>query len=127
MEPKLTKVLLVDDHQLTRSLLRNLLKDAGFVQFREATDADTGIKLAQYFLPDLICLDVQMPGMSGLDAIQALKETVPRAAVLMVSASNDRDTVVSCIRAGAHGFIVKPFNAITVLRAMEAAFSKAGR
>jgi two-component system chemotaxis response regulator CheY len=124
MAPNGTKVLLVDDHQLTRSLLRGLLKDAGFAHFREATDAAIGIKLAGHFAPDLICLDVQMPGVSGMDAIQALKEAAPRAAVLMVSANNDRETVVGCLEAGAHGYIIKPFNALTVLRSIDAALAR---
>jgi two-component system chemotaxis response regulator CheY len=122
--PHGTKVLLVDDQQLTRSLLRGLLKDAGFTQFREATDAATGIRLAGHFAPDLICLDVQMPGISGMEAIQALKDAAPRAAVLMVSANNDRETVLGCLGAGAHGYIIKPFNASTVLRSIEAALAK---
>ena len=127
MAPNGIKVLLVDDHQLTRSLLRGLLKDAGFVHFREATDATTAIKLAGHFTPDLICLDIHMPGTSGMDAIQALKEAAPRAAVLMVSGSSDRETVLGCLSAGAHGYIIKPFNALTVLRAIEAALAKFAR
>ncbi len=119
-----TKVLLIDDHQLTRSLLRGLLKDAGYHTIRQAIDGDTGIKQAQHFSPDLICLDMVMPGKSGLETLILLRDAVPRACVLMVTASNDRDTVVSCLNAGANGYIIKPFNAATVLRVIESALQK---
>lgn len=119
-----TKILLIDDHQITRSLLRSLLRDGGYALCREASDALTGVKLAKHFEPDLICLDIEMPGMSGLEALDALREAAPHAAVLMVTAHSDRDTVVACINAGAHGYIIKPFNAVTVLHAVETTLSR---
>lgn len=119
-----TKVLLIDDHQLTRSLLRGLLKDAGFHAIRQAADGDSGVKQAQHFAPDLICLDMVMPGKSGLETLVPLREVAPRACVLMVTASSDRETVVNCLNAGANGYIIKPFNAATVLRVIESALQK---
>ena len=67
-----------------------------------------------------------MPKLSGIDALAGLKAAAPGAAILMVTGANDRDTVVACINAGAHGYIIKPFNADTVLRSIEAALVKAG-
>jgi len=126
MTPAATKVLLIDDHQLTRSLLRGLLKDAGYVHIREATEAESGLKMAHHFGPDLVCLDVQMPGRSGVDMLADLKSAVPNALVLMVTASNDRDTVVACMNAGADGYIIKPFNALTILKVIDGAIAKRG-
>ncbi|WP_284617893.1 response regulator [Aquabacterium humicola] len=125
MTPNTTRVLVIDDHQLTRSLLRSLLREAGYTTQRECGEALSGIKLANHFRPHLICLDVQMPKMTGIDAIAALRAAAPDAAIVMVTGSADRDTVVSCIDAGANGYIIKPFNGETVLRAVEAALSKA--
>lgn len=122
-----TRVLIIDDHQVTRSILRGLLRDEGFVQIREAADAISGTKVAQHFAPHLICLDVQMPGMSGVEALAGLKQVAPRAVIVMVTADSDRDTVVASVNAGAHGYIVKPFNAVTVVRAIEAALSHAAK
>ncbi len=126
MHPSSLRVLVIDDHQLTRSLLRAVLREAGYTTQREAGDAMAGIKLAEHFAPHLICLDVLMPKMTGLEALARLKEAAPRAAVLMVTGSSDRETVLACIGAGAHGYIIKPFNADTVLRAVESALVKAG-
>ncbi|WP_395703912.1 response regulator [Aquabacterium sp.] len=126
LTPETTKVLLIDDHQLTRSLLRGLLKNEGYHQFREAADAPSGLKIATHFSPDLVCLDVQMPGKTGLDMLAELREAVPHAVILMVTAQNDRDTVVACINAGAHGYIVKPFNALTIIKVIEGALAKRG-
>lgn len=119
-----TKVLLIDDHQLTRSLLRGLLREADYVNIRDAVDAASGLKLAQHFSPDLICLDMNMPNRTGLEVLADLKAVVPRAVVLMVTASSDRDTVVACMNAGANGYIVKPFNALTVLKVIDGAMAK---
>lgn len=121
-----TKILVIDDHALTRSLLKGLLKDAGYHAIREAMDGDAGVKLAQYFGPDLICLDMAMPGRSGLEMLGPLKEVAPRASILMVTANSERDTVVNCLNAGASGYIIKPFNAATVLRVIESALRKRG-
>lgn len=125
--PANTKVLLIDDHQITRSLLRGLLKDAGYQQFREATDGPSGLKMAEHFSPDLICLDVQMPGKSGVEMLAELKAVAPHALVLMVTASSDRDTVVAAMNAGANGYIIKPFNALTILKVIDGALAKRGQ
>lgn len=119
--PAKTRVLLIDDHQITRSLLRALLREAGYQQFREAIDGESGVKMAQHFGPDLICLDVNMPGRGGLAMLSELKEAAPTAKVVMVSASSDRDTVVTAMQSGAAGYVVKPFNAATVLKVIERA------
>ncbi len=120
------RVLVIDDHQLTRSLLRAILREAGYTNQRESGDAFSGIKLAEHISPHLICLDIQMPKMSGIEAISGLRAAVPHAAILMVTGSNDRDTVMACIDAGAHGYIIKPFNADTVFRAVGSALGKVG-
>lgn len=126
MTPSMIRVLVIDDHQLTRSLLRAMLREAGYTTQRESGDAISGLKLAEHFSPHLICLDIQMPEMSGIEALAGLKAAAPDAAILMVSGSNDRETVMACVDAGAHGYIVKPFNADTVMRTVESALAKVG-
>lgn len=126
MAPNTVRVLVIDDHQLTRSLLRAMLREAGYTTQRESGDVVMGVKVAEHFSPHLICLDVQMPKMNGVEAIAALKAVAPHAAVIMVTGSNDRNTIMASIDAGAHGYIIKPFNGETVLRAVESALAKAG-
>jgi two-component system chemotaxis response regulator CheY len=126
MVPSTLRVLVIDDHQLTRSLLRAMLREAGYTTQREAGDALSGLKVAEHFVPHLICLDVQMPKMNGVEAIASLKAAAPNAAIIMVTGSNDRNTIMASIDAGAHGYIIKPFNGETVMRAVESALAKAG-
>ncbi|MBI3368473.1 MAG: response regulator [Burkholderiales bacterium] len=123
--PAAAKVLLIDDHQITRSLLRAILREAGYLQFREAVDGESGIRVTEHFAPDLICLDVQMPGRNGVELLGELKALAPNAKVVMVTANNDRDTVVASVQSGASGYIVKPFNAATVIKVIERALGHA--
>jgi two-component system chemotaxis response regulator CheY len=118
------KVLLIDDHDLSRSLLRQILKDAGFAKVREAADGAAGLAIARHFLPEIICLDNQMPGKSGLEMLAEFKVAVPLSAVLMITASNDKDTVLACIKAGARGYILKPFSADTLVKLIEGTLAK---
>jgi two-component system, chemotaxis family, chemotaxis protein CheY len=118
--PKTTKVLLIDDDQLTRTTLRAILKDDGYSAVREATEAVAGLRMAVHFRPDVICLDVQMPGKNGMDLLIDLKARLPDTPVLMVTSSNDRTTVEACLVRGANGFIIKPFSAEKLLQTIEA-------
>ena len=121
---KATKVLLVDDNHLTRSILRTILRDDGYHQIREAKDADSGLKMALHFEPALIFLDIQMPGKSGLDLLVDLKLCVPQARVLMVTASNDRQSVEASLRGQADGYLIKPFSAGVLLKTLEGVLLK---
>jgi two-component system chemotaxis response regulator CheY len=120
-EPALrtTKVLLIDDDQLTRKTLREILKDDGYTAVREANEAVAGLRLALHFRPDVICLDVRMPGKSGTELLIDLKARLPETPVLMVTSSNDRSTVEACLVRGANGFIIKPFSAEKLLNTIE--------
>lgn len=122
--PKPTKVLLIDDNQLSRDVLRTILRDAGYVHIREASAADAGLKMATYFLPDLICLDVHMPGKSGVALLGELKVLLPQAVVVMVSASNDRSTVEASMKDRADGYVIKPFNAATLLKVLNTCLAR---
>lgn len=124
-EGKETRVLLVDDNALTRSVLRTLLRQDGYCTIREASDAKSGLKMAQHFAPNLICLDIQMPGQSGLELLADLKALAPRTPVLMITASNDAQTVKACMAGRADGYIIKPFSAETLLKTVDAALAKA--
>lgn len=122
--PKKTKVLLIDDNTLTRSVLRAILRDEGYADIREAKDAEVGFKLAQHFAPDLICLDIQMPGKSGLVLLNELQIYLPESRVLMITGSDDRATIDASLQGGADGYIIKPFNAATVLKTVAEVLAK---
>ncbi|MBI5259048.1 MAG: response regulator [Burkholderiales bacterium] len=116
---KACKLLLVDDNATTRGMLHSLLVAEGFTSVREAGDGDAGLKMVAHFLPDVVCLDLFMPGKSGLEVLQEIHANFPSVGVLMITATSDRETVEACVRAGALGYIVKPFNAATVVAAID--------
>jgi len=115
-----TKILLIDDDELTRTTLREILSGAGYTVVREASDAAAGLKMALHLRPDVICLDVQMPGKSGLELLTDLKAQLPAVRVLMITSSNNKATVDACIAGGANGFIIKPFSAEKLLTTVRA-------
>jgi two-component system chemotaxis response regulator CheY len=123
-----TRILIVDDNSVMRRLLRGLLRvDEALLVVGEASDGEQAIAMAQQLMPDVICLDIEMPKIGGLDVLEKLQELVPSASVLMVSAHTDRQTVETAIARGAAGFIVKPYSARRVLEAISASMAKRSR
>ena len=114
-------VVLVDDDELTRTALRLLLREADFSVVGEANNGVTGLALVERLLPEVVCLDIRMPEMDGLTALEKIKAAWPDIAVLMVTGSADRESVSRALSLGAAGFIVKPFNADRVVKSVRAA------
>ncbi|EXI76405.1 MAG TPA: response regulator [Candidatus Accumulibacter phosphatis] len=108
-------VLIVDDNDLLRSLLRGMLRDSEYEVVGEARNGIGALELAERLRPDIICMDVVMPEMNGLEALQAIKSRHPETVVVMLTGSPSVEHVRSSIQNGASGFIVKPFNAGKVL------------
>lgn len=108
-------ILLVDDNDVTREVLRVVLRSEGYHVVGEATDGGSGLEMALKLKPNIILLDVVMPKVSGLEILPRLKELVPDSRVLLVTGNKDQETVTEAVRAGIHGFILKPFNAQKIL------------
>ena len=101
-------VLLVDDHSLFRDGLRALLeRQEGLVVVGEAGDAEAGIRLAGELRPDVILMDLHMPGRSGIDAIREIVARRPDARVIALSMYHDDELVESAVLAGARGYLLK--------------------
>ncbi|HHA19691.1 MAG TPA: response regulator transcription factor, partial [Methylophaga sp.] len=99
------RILLVDDHSLFRSGIKSLLESQdGFEVVGEASDGLDGVKRAKQLKPDVVLLDLHMPGTSGLDALQMLTEDVPDAEVLMLTVSEDAQDLMQALRSGARGY-----------------------
>jgi two-component system nitrate/nitrite response regulator NarL len=101
------RILLVDDHPLTRSALSALLRQNGFDVAGEATDGSEAIEAARRLEPDLILLDLSMPGLDGLQALPHLREAAPDCEVVVLTASETEDNLLAAIRAGAAGYLLK--------------------
>jgi two-component system response regulator NreC len=101
-------VLIVDDHTLVRSGLRLLLEaESGFVVEDEAGDAEQAVRLARLHKPDVVLLDVVMPGRSGLEAIEDILRAAPRGRILVLSMQDDPSYVRQAFGAGASGYLLK--------------------
>lgn len=101
------RILVVDDHPLTREALSSLLVQHGFDVVGQAADGEEAIALARDLQPELVLLDLTMPGMDGLTAIPLLRETVPEAEIVVLTASGTEENLLAAIRAGAAGYLLK--------------------
>lgn len=120
-------ILLVDDNDITREVLRVVLRGEGYNVVGEATDGGSGLELALKLRPNIILLDVVMPKISGLEILPKMKSLVPDARILMVTANKDQETVSEAVKAGIHGFIVKPFNAQKIIDTVAGVVAKMGK
>ena len=126
MQPR---VLIVDDHPLTREALATLLAGNDFDVVGQASDGQEAIELAGRIRPQLVLLDLSMPGLDGLSALPGLRSAVPDAEVIVLTASGTEDNLLAAIRAGAAGYLLKsepPDRIVSFLRGVvrgEAALS----
>jgi len=102
-----TRILLVDDHPLTREALSSLLTQHGFDVVGEAADGLAAIEEAESLQPDLILLDLSMPGMDGIQALPKLREAAPACEVVVLTASGTEENLLAAIRGGAAGYLLK--------------------
>jgi DNA-binding NarL/FixJ family response regulator len=101
------RVLIVDDHPLTRDALASLLGQHGFDVVGEASDGTEAIELARELAPDVILLDLSMPGLDGLEALPQLREAAPDCEVVVLTADGTEENLLSAIRGGAAGYLLK--------------------
>lgn len=115
-------VLLVDDHTLFRSGIRSLLqRHADFAVVGEAADGIEGIKRAKQLQPNVVLLDLNMPGMSGLETLQLLLQDCPDTAVIMLTVSEEAEDLTAALQAGARGYLIKNIDADYLVRAIKRA------
>lgn len=117
-------VLLVDDHTLFRSGIRSLLqRNADFTVVGEAADGVEGIKRAKQLRPDVVLLDLNMPGMSGLETLQLILQDCPDTAVILLTVSEEAQDLTAALQAGARGYLIKNIDADYLVRAIRRAAS----
>ncbi|CAM4331643.1 hypothetical protein GCM10027287_46880 [Bordetella muralis] len=116
------RIVLIDDHALFRSGVRLLLqRQPDFDVVAEAADGIEGVKRAKAFQPNVILLDLNMPGLSGLETLKLLVQDVPDAAVLILTVSEEADELAQALRDGARGFLIKNIDATTLVAAIRQA------
>jgi two-component system chemotaxis response regulator CheY len=103
------RVLIADDLSFIRMLQKEVLTEGGYQIVGEATNGREAVEKYRTLTPDVVLLDITMPGMNGLAAMQEILALDPRARVLICSAIGQQSMIVEAIKAGARDFIVKPF------------------
>ena len=101
------RILIVDDHPLTREALGGLLTSNGFEVVGQAADGAEAIERAGALHPDVVVLDLTMPGMDGLTALPRIREAAPESAVVVLTAAEDDTNLLTAIRLGAAGYLLK--------------------
>ena len=102
-----TRILLVDDHPLTRDALATLLEQKAFNVVGQAGDGNEAIEAARRLLPDLVLLDLSMPELDGISALPRLREAAPECEVVVLTASGTEENLLAAIRGGAAGYLLK--------------------
>jgi DNA-binding NarL/FixJ family response regulator len=101
------RVLLVDDHDLFRTGLKNLLEEQGVQVVGEAANGQTALRLAPELVPDVVIMDLNMPGLSGVETTRHLTGIAPLARVVVLTISVDDEDVMDAVMAGACGYLLK--------------------
>jgi two-component system, NarL family, nitrate/nitrite response regulator NarL len=114
-------VVVVDDHVLFRSGLRKLLQEKEIHVAGEASTAESGVELIERLEPDVAIMDLNLPGMSGHDAIRQLTSTAPRTQVLVLTISANESDVTDAVLAGACGYLLKDASVVDILAGVRAA------
>lgn len=115
------RVLVADDHPLYRDGLRAMLAAAPETELvGEATTGDEAIAQAADLQPDVLLMDLQMPGTNGIEATRRIRQTSPHIAILVVTMFSDDDSVFAALRAGAQGYVLKGADRAELLRAITA-------
>ena len=116
-------VFIVDDHSFFRSGLRSVLTEHGFTVVGDAASGEAALPLIERRAPDLVVMDLGMPGMSGADATRKIVERFPQIAVLVITVSAGETEVLEALEAGAAGYLLKDSQPDEIVRAVEAAVS----
>ncbi len=119
------KIMVVDDSRIAQLQLQKIISNTEYEVAACCQSAEEALATYDKVLPDLVTMDIVMPGMDGLDAARLLLETHPDAKILMISSLAYDDTIDEAKRIGALGFVYKPFDQEQVLSAMEQAFAPA--
>lgn len=115
------RVVIADDDPIARRAVRDALQDAGIIVIGEAANGHDAVELTLHYQADAVLMDVVMPTTDGMTAARRLAERAPHVAVIMLSANDDDDVGLACLRMGAIGFLPKTIGLSSLPRALMAA------
>jgi two-component system chemotaxis response regulator CheY len=122
----MARIMIVDDSPLLRRALRRILVEHGHDIVCEAGDGAAAVREYDSHQPDLVTMDIVMPGVNGMDAAKVIKGAAPNARIVMVTSINSNESVLAAAELGAISYITKPFESAKVLAAIEQALSATG-
>lgn len=118
----LIRVMIVDDHAMLRDGLRNILEqEPGLTVAAEASDGETAAKLAADLKPDVVLMDIHLPGIDGIEATRRIRQASPGSAVIILTMHDAAEFLFAAIREGAAGYLLKSLPSAEVVRAVQAA------
>lgn len=106
----MSRILVCDDSAFMRMMIKKLLTDIGHEIVAEAGDGKQAVQLYRQFKPDLVTMDITMPVMDGIQAVKHIHDEDPIARIVMVTAIGQKSIISDALKAGASGFIIKPFD-----------------
>jgi two-component system response regulator DevR len=115
------RLLIIDDHEMVREGLKAMLvAEPDFVIVGDAANAEQALEMIERLNPDVVLLDIRLPGVSGIDLCRTVASQYPQTAVLILTTFTDESLVAQCIQAGARGFIVKDIERFDLKRSIRA-------
>ncbi len=115
------RIMIVDDHEVVRLGLKDLLSHrTGFQVVAEARTAKEAIEKADIYLPDVILMDIRLPGASGIEACQAIKQAHPEIKIIMLTSYEEDEMLFAALRAGAETYLLKQIDGASLIQAIEA-------
>ncbi len=121
---KTVRVLIIDDNETMRDLLRLTLRTDGYEVVGAAADGASGLEMVAKLKPHLVCLDIDMPKINGINVLKVIKSKLPETAVLIISGKGESDVVKQALTEGADGFVLKPFKIGPLLEKVDALTAK---
>ena len=106
----MANIMIVDDSRTSRKILKQILEDSGHTVVGEAVDGEEGYLKYKELKPDLVTLDITMPKLDGLEALQLIKKFNENAKVVMITAAGQKEKMIQAIKYGAAEFIAKPYD-----------------
>ena len=118
------RIMLVDDSNFARNMLKDILTKQGYDVVGEAQNGREAVELYDQIKPDLVTMDIAMPELDGINALNKILEINPAARIIIISSANSRETVKHVVQDGALDFVVKPFNKNRLLKAIDKALAR---
>ena len=115
----MAKFLIVDDAAFMRNMLKDILVKEGHEVVGEAGSGEEAVLKYEQLRPDIVTMDIVMPGMDGLEAVRGIIKADPNAKIIMCSALGQQQMVIDALQAGAKEYIVKPFQPLIIVETLK--------